>query len=102
MGDSIKQMDKVQTEVDELKGIMVENIDKIIERGLNLNDLKESCDNLEVQAGQFKLTSKKVKRKMFLKNKKYLLLIVLSISVLICILVIVLVALYFFVFKKQI
>lgn len=96
----VTQLEKAQNEVEDLKDIMRENIEKILNRGLNLDNLNKSCENLELQAGQFKLTTKKVKRKYFFKNKKILFFIILFLIVLV-LLILVGVLLFYFLFLKN-
>ena len=66
---------RTQLEVNELKEIIVENVERVIARGQNLSDLQESCENLEMQAGKFSATCRRVKRKMYFRNKKFTLVI---------------------------
>lgn len=40
-------MSKLQTQVDEVKGIMTQNIEKVLERGERLEDLIASTDELQ-------------------------------------------------------
>ncbi|RNA37014.1 vesicle-associated membrane 3 [Brachionus plicatilis] len=65
-----KKIDNTQKEIDEIKDIMKDNIDKMIYRGVNLTDLKDSCDHLEAQAAQFQVVSRKIRRKMYFKKNE--------------------------------
>lgn len=88
-----------QVELKDIKNIMIGNIDKITNRGDNLNELHDSCDQLEVQAARFQTTSKKVEKMVFCQNVKFQLAIALIAALFLTILVS-LVLLYFLVIKQ--
>ncbi|KAK2952043.1 putative Synaptobrevin like protein [Blattamonas nauphoetae] len=52
---------KLQKEIDEVKMIMVENIDKILERGEKIDDLVAQSEELDTAAKSFYKGSKKMK-----------------------------------------
>nr|XP_012317548.1 vesicle-associated membrane protein 7 isoform X2 [Aotus nancymaae] len=83
-----KGLDKVtetQAQVDELKGIMVRNIDLVAQRGERLELLIDKTENLVDSSVTFKTTSRNLARAMCMKNLK-LITIIVSI-VFICIIV---------------
>ena len=90
---------QTQIEMNTLKEIMTENVEKVMERGHNLNELQESCENLEIQANMFNVKCKKVKRKMYFRNKKLQLCIAL-ICLAIFLIFIGILLIYFLVIKK--
>lgn len=92
-------INKSQKELDEIKDIMKDNINKVVIRGENLNDLNDSCDELETRANQFKTTCNKVERKMILKNTKYRV-IILAIVLLSLLALVSLLFVYFLVIKS--
>ena len=92
-------INKTQKEMNDLKDIMKNNINNIVIRGDHLNDLHDSCDNLEVKANQFKTTCVKVERKMFLKNVKFKK-IILTVVVLFLLGLVILILIYFLVIKR--
>lgn len=61
---------QVQDQVDELKGIMVENIDQITARGERLELLINRTNDLQANAVTFKRTSRNLERSMCMKNAK--------------------------------
>jgi len=61
---------KLRSQVDEVKGIMTQNIEKVLERGERLEDLIASTNELEAQSQTFQKTSRRVSRKMWWKNTK--------------------------------
>lgn len=64
------KVDQVRDQLDELKGIMVKNIDSITERGENLNLLVDKTEDLSSSSVTFKKTSTNLARKLFWKNIK--------------------------------
>lgn len=94
----LSQYEQTQKELDELKEIIVENVEKVINRGINLNSLNQSCEYLEHHSQQFKKTGKRIRIKLLLKNKKYcLIIIIIMISIILMIIIGILV--YFFLIK---
>lgn len=59
----VDAMMKTQAAVDEVKGIMMENIDKILKRGENLDSLIENAEELTVTTKAFHKTAKKANRR---------------------------------------
>lgn len=85
--------DKVQAlrdQVDGVKNIMTENVDRILARGERLDDLMGKSEDLQAGAQHFKQTSQKVARTYWWKNVK--LIVVIVVIVLIIILIIILLA----------
>lgn len=48
-------MSAVQQQVDEVKGIMTQNIEKVLERGEKLDDLLDKTEELESSVSNFKM-----------------------------------------------
>ncbi|XP_029916634.1 vesicle-associated membrane protein 8 [Myripristis murdjan] len=85
--------DKVQalrSQVDGVKDIMTQNVDRILARGERLDDLMGKSEDLQAGAQHFKQTSQKVARTYWWKNVK--LIIVIVVIVLIIVLIIILLA----------
>lgn len=85
--------DKVQTlkdQVDGVKNIMTQNVDRILARGERLDDLMDKSEDLQAGAQHFKQTSQKVARSYWWKNVK--LIVVIVVVVLIIVLIIILLA----------
>ncbi|XP_074525413.1 vesicle-associated membrane protein 8 [Halichoeres trimaculatus] len=88
-----EQKDKVQTlrdQVDGVKSIMTQNVDRILARGERLDDLMDKSEDLQAGAQHFKQTSQKVARTYWWKNVK--LIVVIVVVVLIIVLIIILLA----------
>jgi len=77
--------DQLQNQVDEVRDVMTQNIDKILKRGDRLEDLVDKTTELETTAIQFNHTAKKVKRKMWWKNTKMTLILVVVVVIIIAI-----------------
>ncbi|KAK4372583.1 hypothetical protein RND71_007967 [Anisodus tanguticus] len=68
--DEIEKLLKVKAQVSEFKSIMLENIDKTIERGENLTTLSDKAENLRDSAQEFKKKGTQIRRKMWYQNMK--------------------------------
>ncbi|KAJ3013732.1 hypothetical protein HKX48_005543 [Thoreauomyces humboldtii] len=78
----------VQGQVDEVIGIMHNNIEKVMARGEKLESLQNKTDDLQQGALQFKRGATKVRRQMWWKDLK-LKLIIAAIIIVILIIIIV-------------
>ncbi|KAI8351332.1 synaptobrevin domain-containing protein [Mortierella sp. GBAus27b] len=65
--DKIRQ---VQGEIEQVKDVMVHNIERVLERGERIELLVDKTDNLNQQAYAFKKRSVNLKRAMWYKNMK--------------------------------
>ncbi|KAL6114731.1 vamp8 [Pungitius sinensis] len=91
--EAAEPRDKVQTlkeQVDGVKDIMTQNVDRILARGERLDDLMGKSEDLQAGAQNFKQTSQKVARTFWWKNVKMVVVIV--VIVLVIVLVIILLA----------
>ncbi|KDO77463.1 hypothetical protein CISIN_1g027612mg [Citrus sinensis] len=61
---------KVKAQVSEVKGVMMENIEKVLDRGEKIELLVDKTENLHQQAQDFRSTGTKMRRKMWLQNMK--------------------------------
>ncbi|KAL1803754.1 hypothetical protein DCAR_0935471 [Daucus carota subsp. sativus] len=68
--DEIDKLIKVKAQVSEVKSIMLENIDKTIERGENLTILNDKAETLRDSAQEFKRKGTQIRRKMWYQNMK--------------------------------
>ncbi|GLC42334.1 hypothetical protein PLESTB_000658400 [Pleodorina starrii] len=60
----------VQSRVDEVKGIMTDNIDKVISQGEKLQVLTDKTENLMFEADRFVRTGRSLQRKVWMQNCK--------------------------------
>ncbi|KAL2479373.1 vesicle-associated membrane protein [Abeliophyllum distichum] len=87
----IDKLLKVKAQVSQVKSIMLENIDKAVDRGVNLTILNDKAEELRDSAKEFQNTGTQIRRKMWYQNMKIklvvlgiLLLLVLIIWVSVC------------------
>lgn len=79
------KINQLQTKIDDVKDVMIDNIDKILERGEKLETLVESTDQLADGAKQFRSGTRKVKNRMCFK---YIIIVVALILVILAVIVI--------------
>ncbi|KAJ3085565.1 hypothetical protein HK102_014041 [Quaeritorhiza haematococci] len=60
----------VQQQVDEVVGIMQDNIHKVMQRGEQLDTLQNKTENLQNSSMQFKKGASRVRKQMWWKNMK--------------------------------
>ncbi|XP_050374137.1 vesicle-associated membrane protein 724 [Argentina anserina] len=68
--EEIEKLLRVKAQVSEVKSIMLENIDKAIDRGENLTVLVDKTDNLCSQAQDYKNKGTQMRRKLWYQNMK--------------------------------
>ncbi|XP_074583219.1 putative vesicle-associated membrane protein 726 [Curcuma longa] len=68
--EEINKIAKVKAQVSEVKGVMMENIEKVLERGEKIELLVDKTDNLRSQAQDFRQQGTKMRRKMWVENMK--------------------------------
>ncbi|THU45473.1 hypothetical protein C4D60_Mb02t18300 [Musa balbisiana] len=68
--EEISKLAKVQDQVSEVKGVMMENIEKVLDRGEKIELLVDKTENLRSQAQDFRQQGTKMRRKMWLQNMK--------------------------------
>lgn len=61
---------QVKAQVSEVKGVMMENIEKVLDRGEKIELLVDKTENLRDQAQDFRSTGTQLRRKMWLQNMK--------------------------------
>lgn len=79
---------RVQAQIDSVKDVMVENIDRVLERGERIELLVDKTDKLNQQAFKFEKTSRSLKNTMLYRKIRNLCIIV---AVVVVILIIVLI-----------
>ncbi|XP_076453479.1 vesicle-associated membrane protein 7-like [Babylonia areolata] len=81
---------RLQSQVDEVKGVMTQNIEMVLERGERLEDLMDKTDDLSASAMTFQKTARRIRKKYWWQNKK-MTLIICGISLLVIIVIIIIV-----------
>ncbi|CAK9173018.1 unnamed protein product [Ilex paraguariensis] len=85
--EEISKLAKVKAQVSEVKGVMMENIEKVLDRGEKIELLVDKTENLRSQAQDFRQQGTQMRRKMWLQNMKVKL-IVLGILLLLILIII--------------
>ena len=82
-------LDANMATANEIQNIMKNNVDKIMERGGKLSDLKERSEQLQAGTEQFHRSATRIKKKHFWENMKMKIIIGVVIAVIILIIIIV-------------
>ncbi|XP_074311336.1 vesicle-associated membrane protein 722-like [Silene latifolia] len=85
--DEMNKLAKVQAQISEVKGVMMENIEKVLDRGEKIELLVDKTENLRSQAQDFRQQGTQMRRKMWLQNMKIKLIVLGIIIALILIIV---------------
>ncbi|KAH6755673.1 vesicle-associated membrane protein 726 [Perilla frutescens var. hirtella] len=85
--EEISKISKVKAQVSEVKGVMLENIEKVLDRGEQIEVLVDKTENLLQQAKDFKSVGTRLHRKMLVQNSKVKLMVLGIMIVLILIIV---------------
>jgi len=67
-----RRMAQQQAQVDEVVGIMQNNVEKVLERDSKLSELDERADALQDGASQFEKQAGKLKNKFWMQNMKFI------------------------------
>ncbi|XP_041008992.1 vesicle-associated membrane protein 724 [Juglans microcarpa x Juglans regia] len=68
--EEIEKLLKVKAQVSEVKSIMLENIDKALDRGEHLTSIADKTEDLRKQAQLYKEKGTQIRRKMWYQNMK--------------------------------
>ncbi|XP_028796897.1 vesicle-associated membrane protein 722-like [Neltuma alba] len=85
--EEIDKLAKVKAQVSEVKGVMMENIEKVLDRGEKIELLVDRTENLRSQAQDFRQQGTKIRRKMWFQNMKVKLIVLAIIVLLIFVIV---------------
>eukprot|EP00775_Hariotina_reticulata_P008911 gene8911-9088_t len=80
--DEISQVAGVQKKVDEVKNIMVENVEKVLQRGERIELLVEKTDDLRNQAQMFQKQGKQLRSRMWWQNLRMKIIVVIGVLLL--------------------
>ncbi|XP_043358981.1 LOW QUALITY PROTEIN: vesicle-associated membrane protein 8 [Dermochelys coriacea] len=87
-GMATDRVKNLQSEVEGVKNIMSQNVERILARGENLDHLRNKTEDLEATSEHFKTTSQKVARKYWWKNIKMIAIICVIVAIIIILLII--------------
>ncbi|KAL9436258.1 hypothetical protein AB3S75_022331 [Citrus x aurantiifolia] len=85
--EEISKLAKVKAQVSEVKGVMMDNIEKVLDRGEKIELLVDRTENLRSQAQDFRQQGTQMRRKMWFQNMKIKLIVLGIIIALILIIV---------------
>ncbi|CAM0948520.1 unnamed protein product [Alopecurus aequalis] len=85
--EELSRLSKVKAQVSEVKGIMMENIDKVMDRGEQIDGLVTRTEHLHEQAADFRQQGTRIRRKMWFQNMKVKLIVLGIVAALILIIV---------------
>lgn len=88
-GISNNKLAQTQANVDELVGLIHDNINKVAERGVQLSELDNRAEILQREAGHFEQQAGKLKRKYWWQNLKVMLIIGAIVAVVIIIIILI-------------
>ncbi|KAL0897144.1 hypothetical protein Bca101_081105 [Brassica carinata] len=86
--EEINKLAKVKAQVTEVKGVMMENIEKVLDRGEKIELLVDKTEDLRSHAQDFRTQGTKIRRKMWWENMKIKLIVAGIIIALILIIII--------------
>ncbi|XP_064163676.1 vesicle-associated membrane protein 8 [Anguilla rostrata] len=81
------KLTQVQDQVNDVKVILKDNINKVLERGEKLDDLIDKTDDLRATADSFQRTSTRVARKYWWKNIKMMVIIGVVVAIIIILII---------------
>ncbi|PGG99425.1 hypothetical protein AJ79_08541 [Helicocarpus griseus UAMH5409] len=77
-----------ETQIDDTVGVMRENINKVSQRGENLDSLQDKTDNLAVSAQGFRRGANRVRKQMWWKDFKMRICIIVGIIILLVVIIV--------------
>ncbi|XP_066567611.1 uncharacterized protein LOC136755110 [Amia ocellicauda] len=82
-----QKLEDIQVQVNDVKGILKDNIDKVLDRGEKLDDLIDKTEDLQATADTFQKTATRVSRKMWWKNTKMIIIIVVIVVIILILII---------------
>lgn len=83
---------RLESKVDDVTGIMRQNIDKVIHRGQTLDDLNERSDLLAHSSTGFRQNATKLRRKLCWKNVKMWVILIISLVILLTVIIVIIIS----------
>ncbi|TXG49306.1 hypothetical protein EZV62_025181 [Acer yangbiense] len=66
--EEISKLAKLKAQITEVKGVMMDNIEKVLDRGERIELLVDKTENLQFQADSFQRQGRQLRRKMWLQS----------------------------------
>ncbi|PKU80745.1 vesicle-associated membrane protein 727 [Dendrobium catenatum] len=73
--EEISRLSKLKAQITEVKGIMMDNIEKVLDRGEKIELLVDKTESLQFQADSFQRQGRQLRRKMWLQNLRFKLMV---------------------------
>ncbi|XP_008788949.2 vesicle-associated membrane protein 727-like [Phoenix dactylifera] len=73
--EEMSKLSKLKAQITEVKGIMMDNIEKVLDRGEKIELLVDRTESLQFQADSFQRQGRQLRRKMWLQNLQFKLMI---------------------------
>ncbi|XP_058105713.1 vesicle-associated membrane protein 727 isoform X1 [Magnolia sinica] len=73
--EEMSKLSKLKAQITEVKGIMMDNIEKVLDRGERIELLVDKTENLQFQADSFQRQGRQLRRKMWLQNLRFKLMV---------------------------
>eukprot|EP00262_Sarcandra_glabra_P018372 TRINITY_DN655_c0_g2_i1.p1 TRINITY_DN655_c0_g2~~TRINITY_DN655_c0_g2_i1.p1 ORF type:complete len:238 (-),score=49.81 TRINITY_DN655_c0_g2_i1:283-996(-) len=73
--EEMGKLSKLKAQITEVKGIMMDNIEKVLDRGERIELLVDKTENLQFQADSFQRQGRQLRRKMWLQNLRFKLMV---------------------------
>ncbi|ODH52708.1 hypothetical protein GX48_01197 [Paracoccidioides brasiliensis] len=87
-GNGNQRTAALQAQIDDTVGVMRENINKVSQRGENLDSLQDKTDNLAVSAQGFRRGANRVRKQMWWKDFKMRICIIVGIIILLVVIIV--------------
>jgi len=84
---NVDKISKVRGEIEDAKNIMVNNIEKVLERGEKIEVLVDKTEDLNQQSASFKSKGQKLKMKMWWKNAKLCCILICIVAVILAVII---------------
>ena len=68
---TVDNIGAVKSQIEEVKGVMVQNIEKVLERGEKIELLVDKTDRLNQQAFKFEASSRNLRRSLWWKRMRW-------------------------------
>ncbi|CAA0808236.1 Vesicle-associated membrane protein 727 [Striga hermonthica] len=82
--EEMNKLSKLKAQITEVKGIMMDNIEKVLDRGEKIELLVDKTENLQFQADSFQRQGRQLRRQMWLQTLRTRLMVGGGILILIC------------------
>lgn len=82
-GGSADNIDQVKSQIEDVKGVMVQNIEKVLERGEKIELLVDKTDRLNQQAFKFEASSRNLRRQLYWRKMRCAAMVAVAASLLI-------------------